>query len=143
MGGRSLRDVVALLLKHGADASIVKEEVWYFRCCMPWKWCGRNWYQGKTALEIAKYKVNKEIQDLGDKELDPEHRYMQILALLENPPKLNDSDDGGRAHVVMQSDSIGLQADDEVELITSNTEIVGDEEDAMAMDMAMDDDAEA
>eukprot|EP01084_Bolivina_argentea_P135542 238817_1 len=57
---RSLRDVVELLLKHGADTQIIKKEVWYFRCFMPWKWCGRNFYEGKTPLEIAKYKIENE-----------------------------------------------------------------------------------
>ena len=114
---------------------------------MPWKWCGRNWYEGKTALEIARYKVEQEEKILG-KKLDDDHRYKQILTLLENPPSKDDKieivedEAGGRTHThqVTHTLSNGLEADDGVVLVTKNdSEVVGNEEDDIGMDLAMED----
>merc|ERR1712154_525479 len=93
------------------------------------------------ALEIAQFKVQKERKELGVEELDDDHRYKQILCLLEDPPdrvqadyaeknetdKLKETEDGRTENVEIESDpnSIGLQA--EVDLI------VGD--DALIMNM--------
>jgi len=138
---RALINEVRLLLRHGARKDIKKEEVWYFRCCMPWKWCGRNWYEGKTALEIAQYKVQEEEEEFkkNNKEMPAEHAYKQVLELLENPPPI----DHGKGDKGRTDNNIG--DDDGVELVTQQTDskIVGNEEDNIGLDIIMDDDGGA
>eukprot|EP01084_Bolivina_argentea_P219764 372635_1 len=41
-------------------------------------------YQGMNALEIAKYKIDKEIQKKGVEKLDEDREYMQMLRVLQN-----------------------------------------------------------
>lgn len=147
--GRSLVKEVELLLRHGARKDIVKMEVWYFRCCMPWKWCGRNWYQGKSALAIAEYKVkqkedelkrkkesNQEIPD-EEKEEDEQDlkRYKQVLELLKHPPPI----DHGKGGDIGRTNN-EINSNDGIELVTkADSEVVGNEEENLALDMVMDD----
>eukprot|EP01083_Nonionella_stella_P095969 269574_1 len=134
--GRSLKDMVQILLKYGANPSIIKKQVWYFAAFIPCKWCGaRNWYEGKTAIEIAQFKIDKEKTETG-KDLDEDHRYVQVLDLLLNPPDVIDSANEKGRHT---------EAAEEVELNTKETQdqIVGNSEDALMDDMVvMDVDAE-
>ena len=121
---------------------IKKEEVWYFRCCMPWKWCARNrnWYEGKTALEIAKYKVEQEenVFKKKGKKLPDEHAYKQVLELLENPPAVDHGKgDDGRTDNDIGDDEDGV----DIELMTKgdSQKVIGNAEDNIGLDMvAMD-----
>ena len=88
------------------------QETWYFRCCLC-KWFGRNWYSGKTALEIAQFKVERERWEQGVDELDADHRYMQILELFEEDRAVTV---GGVA---------GMETEVDLVVASSDTQVLG------------------
>ena len=104
------------------------------------EWWGRNWYEGKTALEIAQYKYDEEKRKYGQ-ELPDEHRYRQILDLMTEVDMISDIGAGdkenGRTHTKMNSASVGLDADTEhaqTDLVVAGTsEVIGNEEDGLGL----------
>ena len=137
---------IKILLRHGASLEIKKQKaVWYFVWCMPWRWCAknRNWYENKTAVEIARAMVEREEIPRG-KELDD---CKKVLKLLENPPPVDHGEDEtGRTDIDIgndEVDGIGLMTQvDSQEIIGNPEDNLGLELVSMDMDMDMDHDAE-